>query len=31
MYAPAGVKTSTDYPIPDTMKHGCSAIPASSR
>src|SRR6188508_1346426 len=20
MYAPAGVKTSTDYPIPDTMK-----------
>jgi L-iditol 2-dehydrogenase len=20
MYAPTGVKTSTDYPIPDTMK-----------
>ena len=20
MYAPVGVKTSTDYPIPDTMK-----------
>ena len=20
MYAPAGVKTSTDYPIPDSMK-----------
>ena len=20
MYAPAGVKTNTDYPIPDTMK-----------